>query len=215
MFDAIKSIFLKKQSKPNITTEINRTIGLDDIRTHFNNNTPGEFIENAELINKIKSKIKPNRKNIFILDDICEIVQILEEDFKKYLEKVGRLDDFNLIPMCRKTVGFDVLSIAVNHPEISIDAIMSDIVFGGNEKINGKKIIIDGIDVVIMLKSLNDKLNYLLFTGNVFGENMETSHSFSKKFEKSMGEPIFDHVLIKDAQIIFEDSIFERIIDAL
>lgn len=213
MFEIFKKIFSEKV--PISNDDQCGIVRLEDFRTHFENNSKNEFSENKLLIENIKSHLKPNRKNIFILDDICEIVEILKDDLEKYLTKINRNNEFNLISLCGKSVGFDMISIVANHPEITVDALMTDIIFGGNEKINGKKIIVDGVDIVIVLKSLNPTLNYIMFTGNIFNENLENSYSFSKKFEKCVGGSILDHVLIKDAHIVFEDSVFERIIGSL
>lgn len=216
MFKLIKGMFSDKTSVNDVGIEQSHTLHIEEIKKHFQNTSPDTgFVENSNLIESIKANLQPNRKNIFILDDICEIVEILKGDFETYLKKINRVDEFNLVSMCGRSVGFDMLSIIANHSDVKVDAIMTDIIFGGNEKINGKKIIVDGVDIVIILKAINHNLNYIMFTGNVFSENVENSHTFSQKFEKSMGETITDHILIKDAQIVFEDSIFERIIETL
>ena len=216
MFKLIKDMFSEKSSTQVVEIDKSSVLDMEEIKNHFKTVTKDAgFVENTHLIESIKKKLHPNRKNIFILDDICEIVEILKDDFEKYLSNIGRVDEFNVVSLCGKSVGFDMLSILANHSEVTVDAIMTDIIFGGNEKINGKKIIIDGVDIVIILKSVNDNLNYIMFTGNVFSENIENSYSFSKKFEQHIGESILDHVLIKDAQIVFDDSVFERIIKEL
>ena len=49
-----------------------------------------------------------------------------------------------------------------------IDKKVQEVYDALTEKINGKKMIVDGIDIIIILKKLNPSLPYILFTGNIF-----------------------------------------------
>lgn len=213
MFSFFKNFFSDSNgvSKSVVTHEL--TIG--SLKQHFLDKNSIGFKEKSELIQSIFVKKDKNKRNIFILDDVCEIVEILKNDFEDHLKKINRLDDFNIFALCTKTVGFDMLSIIVCYPEITVDVILTDIVFGGNEKLNGKKIIVDGVDVVIAAKQANNSLNFVLFTGNVLTQKNENNYDFSKKFNDFFGESISKYAYIKDTDIIFDGEIFDKLISGL
>lgn len=190
-------------------------ISLEDIKKHFANVCDDGFQENIELIEDVKRKIKPNRKNIFILDDVCEITDILECELSEYLELNNKLDKINLIPLCGSEAGFDMISIISNHPEITIDYIITDITFGSNRKINDKKTIIDGVDVLFLSKSVNPNIRFVVITGNILDKCNVEHYTFAKKFAQCLGEPILDHIVFKDNS--FTDNIekYEHILGDL
>ena len=70
MFESIRNLFSRKQQSMDTTTiEKNRAITLDDFKSHFQKNNLNEFVENAELVAAIKSKINPvTKRNIIRLD---------------------------------------------------------------------------------------------------------------------------------------------------
>ena len=59
-------------------------LDIDALKKHFNtiktSINPDGFCENEKLIQEIINNIKPDRKNIFILDDVYDIVEILSEE---------------------------------------------------------------------------------------------------------------------------------------
>lgn len=188
-------------------------LNISDIKSHFSSIRPDdEYVEDTFLIDKIKSILKPNRKNVFIIDDNCEIVKIVTSDFNNYLKTIDRVDDFNVIQMCKKTAGFDMLSIIAKYPEIRIDGLIADIILGGNEKINGKKIIVDAVDLVILLKSINPDVKYSLFTGTPFSAKNENGSRVATKFENFFEESILSVTFMKDANVVFDDAMFSRIV---
>ncbi len=213
MFGIVGKIFKRNKPHPEDNRDVYRLLDFDQVKYHFNSVRPDdEYVEDTYLIDKIKNGIKPERKNIFILEDDCEIVKIVTTDFKNYLKSVGRENEYNIIPLCSKTVGFDMLSIIAKYPEIKIDGLIADIVFGGNEKINGKKIIIDAVDLVILMTTVNPNIKYALFTGTAFSENNENGSRIAMKYEKYFGTSIMSVTFMKDVNVIFDESMFMRVL---
>lgn len=220
MFDWIKKIFFNvdKDIANKDACSINM-LDIDALKKHFNTIktpiNPDGFCENEKLIQEIINNIKPDRKNIFILDDVYDIVEILSEELTKKLETQGLSNEFNIIGMHTPQVGFDMLSILINHTEIKTDYILTDITFGGNEKINGKKIIVDGIDVLIIAKTINENLGYIIFTGNILSETNVKNYAFALKYEKFFNDTILNHAIIKDSVIDFNKNLNDVLFDKL
>ena len=85
MFDWIKKIFFNvdKDIANKDACSINM-LDIDALKKHFitikTPINPDGFCENEKLIQEIINNIKPDRKNIFILDDVYDIVEILSEE---------------------------------------------------------------------------------------------------------------------------------------
>lgn len=216
MINWIKSFFTS--SKPLDTKENDiALLTLNDIKLHFSNDNNG-FKENIELIQNIKNVIDVNKKNIFILDDIEDIVDILSSEFNSSLEKFNKVDKFNVIKMHTPLVGFNMISILAKHDDIPVYGLITDITFGGNERLNGRKIIIDGIDVLILTKMKFDNLKFLIFTGNILSENNVRNYNFALKFEKYFNANILEYMIIKDSAINFSGNskgIFDNLVEKL
>ena len=87
MFDVIKKFFSNPsnnffQYENDITL-----ISLNEIKQHLNLITEKEKIKNHILINHIKNKMSPNKKNVFILDSVCLITEIIENELNDCLKK--------------------------------------------------------------------------------------------------------------------------------
>lgn len=213
MFEFIKNIFKKESRKNTDTSVFHNFLTVEKINSHFDSDRPSdEFNEDTHLIENIRARLNPNRKNVFILDDQCDIVKIIEGDFKKYLIKINRDNEFNIITICKKTAGFDLLSI-VRHPDIKIDVLMSDIIFGGNEKINGEKMVVDGVDLAILTRSINPNSKHCLFTGMTFGDHSDYGVMLASKYEKYFGKSMDEVTFIKDANVVFDNSMFSMVLD--
>jgi hypothetical protein len=226
MFSILKKLFLKDKKSDDININENfddiTILTIEEIRDHFETVGHGKnkigFEENTDLIKDIRNNIVEGRKNIFILDDVCDIVGILRDELTNSLRIANKLDKVNIHSLCNRSVGFDMLSILANHKDISVEYLITDITFGGNEKINGKKIIVDGIDVLIIAKNTLTIDEYVIFTGNILSESNVNSYNFAKKFEKYLGESILDHAIIKDSAINMDvsvDNLFGNIIKGL
>lgn len=215
MFNWIKNLFTKSKIE-NIIDDNIVVLTLEDIKNHFESTGIGFEMDKGKIEN-IRKRLDPNRKNIFILDDICEIVDILEKDLIEKLREKNKLDRVNIISLCTKNVGFDMLSILSEYDDISIDFLITDIIFGGNQKINGVNTIIDGIDIVIISKEKNADMKYVIFTGNVLTEANVRNYNFAKKFKKYMNDSILNHTIIKDSFLSFnkEQDIFNVMIDKI
>lgn len=218
MLKWLKDKFSTQIEENNYSDDI-KILQLDEIRNHFKNVEIQQdgFKEDPEVLSFIKAQIQPNKINVFILDDVCDIVEILKEELEKSLEKVGKINDVNIIALCEQHVGFDMLGILGNHDEIPIDALITDITFGGNDRINGKKIIVDGIDILILsaMKFGKENLKYLIFTGNILSETNVKNYAFALKYEKYFKESILNHAIIKDSAINFDDANTINLFDSL
>lgn len=216
--------WFKKSSKTNkIKEECSldsiTTPSLSDIRHHFETLGQGYnengFRENQKIVEDLRNNYDLSKKNIFIVDDMCEISEILKDEITVYLEKTDKIDKINVITMCGKRVGFDMLSLIANHSDIKIDYLITDITFGCNEIFDGKKIIIDGVDLVILLRNVYPTAKYILFTGNILSENNVKSYNFARKFNKYTNECILNHAIIKDTDDAFNDEKCEQIVREL
>ncbi len=215
MIKWFKDLFKTKIKEIDKDNTIN-LLTLNDVKYHFSNNIG--FQENNKLIENIKSNIDVNKKNIFILDDVEEIVDILSNEFSNSLKKYNKIDEFNIIKLHTPLVGFDMVSILANHDDITVYGLITDITFGGNERLNGKKIILDGIDILILTKMKFDNLKFLIFTGNILSENNIKNYNFALKFEKYFNDNILKYTIIKDAAINFSCSntcIFDSLVEKL
>lgn len=207
MISFLKKMFNSTEENETVNVEQIKILNLNDIKKHFESIAAGNDVgykPNLDIIDEIKSKIIPNKKILFILDDEPNVVDIIVEDITYILEKYSIVDKFQIIPMVGKEVGFDFL--AVLNEDIHIDCLITDITFAGNNKINGENFIIDGIDVVILTKMKFNDIEYILFTGNALTENNHRTFNFVKKFQEYMIDNIFDKVIIKSKNIDFENE---------
>lgn len=186
-------------------------ITLDEIHTHFNileHNSDQDFTgfkPDETFLDSLKDKIKPDRKNIFILDDVCDLVDILDEELTNELKNKKILDKFNIITMCTLSVGFDMLSVLAL-TDIKVDFLLTDITFGGNRIINGEHIVLDGIDTLILIKEKFPDCQFLIFTGNILTESNIKHYNFSKKFNYYMNESILKYIIHKDTALNFDQE---------
>lgn len=214
--------FFKNKKRDSVikVEELNLSVlTLDEVNMHFNACEHNDslhrtwFRADDKLLEDIKSKIIEGRKNIFILDDVCELTDILYDELIEQLTRRNIIDNCNVIPLCTLSVGFDMLSILAL-TDIKVDFLLTDITFGGNRVINGKNTILDGVDTLIITKEKFPDCNYLIFTGNILSEVNIRHYNFSKKFERYMHESILPHVIHKDTVLNFEHDnniIFEKI----
>lgn len=193
--------------KRNNKLEINNIslIDLDEMKQHFSRPNNYGFVENNKIFENIKLNIDPEKSNIFILDDIPEIVNILSKELYKSLKKFDKHNNFNIITMDSTQVGFDMIAILSNH-DIVVDCLITDIIFGGTEKINGSNITVDGIDILILTKGKFSHLKFLIFTGNILSEYNIKNYDFALKFERFFKDNILKYTIIKDVAINFTND---------
>lgn len=83
MFKWIKNKFFNVNNDI-VYNDSMQILNIDTLKKHFNTIktpiNPDGFCENEKLIQEIINNIKPDRKNIFILDDVYDIVEILSEE---------------------------------------------------------------------------------------------------------------------------------------
>ncbi len=162
--------------------------------------------KNEKLINTINSTIDNDKLNIYILDDVERIAKIISAEIKVNLTKLNKIDNINIIPMFGKNVGFDFLNIIHNLEAPKIDILITDITFGGNNLFNGKKIILDGVDCVILATMKNPKLKYIFFTGNILSESNIRNFIFAKKFLDYFKDSILKHTILKEVDVTFSNN---------
>lgn len=212
MIKTIKKIFSKDSTEDlNIPQTLSYTSLKDDFSIQLSENHATGFIENKELSELILKKIKPNTKIIFLIDDNCFIMGMLEEELQ---QRLGDSEEYTIIAMCSSYVAYDFMTLITKY-NIKPDYLIVDIEFGQIERINEKNVKLDGIDLLIESHLINNEISYKLFTGNVITKETAINYDYVKKYEYYFGEKILDSVLIKDTALNFGigEDIFSIIFD--
>ena len=135
-----------------------------------------------------------NKKNLLILDDIAATDRMFSIDFAN-IKKDYNVDienDYNIIKCFGSSCGF-MAEKFINNFSLPIDAAILDISIGNNIKLKRGNIKeIDGIDIHILIKSINPEAKVIFMTGHaVTMKNKDCVHYFEKF--NATGENIEDH----------------------
>ncbi len=143
---------------------------------------------------------KIGKKNLLIVDDKEGIISSVLNDLKVLNEEhiIFDLDDYNIIALHTNMAGFNVLEVLTKAPGIEINYALLDIVLGGKKIVNGKRKMVDGVDVAIEIWKKFPTAEILFFSGCMIGYD-EIPLNFKTKFDTFTNDDMNDYILSKDA----------------
>ena len=160
-----------------------------------------EWIKNENWCNDYDT----NKKTILIMDDREEIISSVLDDLAA-LDNTNNffLEDYNILTVSSKMAGFSVLDILEKAPKIEINFALLDVILGGKKNIDGKRKMVDGVDVAIAIWEKFPNADILFFSGCIIETNDDT-FSFKNKFDKYTDDDMNNYLMPKD--ITFEQEL--------
>lgn len=160
-----------------------------------------EWIKNENWCNDYD----PNKKTILIMDDREEIISSVLDDLAA-LDNTNNffLEDYNILTVSSKMAGFSVLDILEKAPKIEINFALLDVILGGKKNIDGKRKMVDGVDVAIAIWEKFPNADILFFSGCIIETN-DDPFSFKNKFDKYTDDDMNNYLMPKD--ITFEQEL--------
>lgn len=160
-----------------------------------------EWIKNENWCNDYD----PNKKTILIMDDREEIISSVLDDLAA-LDNTNNffLEDYNILTVSSKMAGFSVLDILEKAPKIEINFALLDVILGGKKNIDGKRKMVDGVDVAIAIWEKFPNADILFFSGCIIETN-DDPFSFKNKFDKYTDDDMNNYLIPKD--ITFEQEL--------
>lgn len=146
-----------------------------------------------------------NKKTILIMDDREEIISSVLDDLAA-LDNTNNffLEDYNILTVSSKMAGFSVLDILEKAPKIEINFALLDVILGGKKNIDGKRKMVDGVDVALAIWEKFPNADILFFSGCII-ENNDDPFSFKNKFDKYTDDDMNNYLMPKD--ITFEQEL--------
>ena len=146
-----------------------------------------------------------NKKTILIMDDREEIISSVLDDLAA-LDNTNNffLEDYNILTVSSKMAGFSVLDILEKAPKIEIKFALLDVILGGKKNIDGKRKMVDGVDVAIAIWEKFPNADILFFSGCIIETN-DDPFSFKNKFDKYTDDDMNNYLMPKD--ITFEQEL--------
>ena len=146
-----------------------------------------------------------NKKTILIMDDREEIISSVLDDLAA-LDNTNNffLEDYNILTVSSKMAGFSVLDILEKAPKIEINFALLDVILGGKKNIDGKRKMVDGVDVAIAIWEKFPNADILFFSGCIIETN-DDPFSFKNKFDKYTDDDMNNYLMPKD--ITFEQEL--------
>lgn len=136
-----------------------------------------------------------NKKNILIMDDKDEIISsVIDDLYTLESNSTFYLDDYNILTISSKMAGFHVFDILEKASKIEIDYALLDIILGGKKVINGKRVMIDGIDVAIQIWNHFPQSEILFFSGCIIDQSIKETKI---KFDAFTGDDLNNFMLPK------------------
>ncbi len=153
-----------------------------------------EWIKNENWCNDYD----PNKKTILIMDDREEIISSVLDDLAA-LDNTNNffLEDYNILTVSSKMAGFSVLDILEKAPKIEINFALLDVILGGKKNIDGKRKMVDGVDVAIAIWEKFPNADILFFSGCIIETN-DDPFSFKNKFDKYTDDDMNNYLMPKD-----------------
>lgn len=140
----------------------------------------------------------PERKTILIMDDREEIISSVLDDLVSLDSSDDFfLDDYNIIAVSSKMAGFYVLDILEKAPDIEINYALLDIILGGKKAIDGKRKMVDGVDIAIAIWEKFSSADILFFSGCII-ETTDDPSNFKNKFDTYSGDDMNNYLMPKD-----------------
>ena len=160
-----------------------------------------EWIKNENWCNDYD----PNKKTILIMDDREEIISSVLDDLAA-LDNTNNffLEDYNILTVSSKMAGFSVLDILEKAPKIEINFALLDVILGGKKNIDGKRKMVDGVDVALAIWEKFPNADILFFSGCIIETN-DDPFSFKNKFDKYTDDDMNNYLMPKD--ITFEQEL--------
>lgn len=194
------SMFFGKKNnivEPTTTVKINN-------KNNNNNMTIDEQIEWIKNENWCND-YDINKKTILIMDDREEIISSVLDDLAA-LDNTNNffLEDYNILTVSSKMAGFSVLDILEKAPKIEINFALLDVILGGKKNIDGKRKMVDGVDVALAIWEKFPNADILFFSGCII-ENNDDPFSFKNKFDKYTDDDMNNYLMPKD--ITFEQGL--------
>ena len=192
------SMFFGKKNnivEPTTTSKINNNNIIMTIDEQI------EWIKNENWCNDYD----PNKKTILIMDDREEIISSVLDDLAA-LDNTNNffLEDYNILTVSSKMAGFSVLDILEKAPKIEIKFALLDVILGGKKNIDGKRKMVDGVDVAIAIWEKFPNADILFFSGCIIETN-DDPFSFKNKFDKYTDDDMNNYLMPKD--ITFEQEL--------
>lgn len=146
-----------------------------------------------------------NKKTILIMDDREEIISSVLDDLAA-LDNTNNffLEDYNILTVSSKMAGFSVLDILEKAPKIEINFALLDVILGGKKNIDGKRKMVDGVDVALAIWEKFPNADILFFSGCIIETN-DDPFSFKNKFDKYTDDDMNNYLMPKD--ITFEQEL--------
>jgi len=141
------------------------------------------------------------------MDDREAIISSMMDDLYSLddQETDFNLSKYNILTIHSKMAGFFVMDILKYAPLITINYALLDIILGGKKVIDGKRKMLDGVDVAIEIWKNFDAAEILFFSGCIIESDSKDIFNFKDKFEEFAGESIENFILPKDSS--FEDEL--------
>ncbi len=160
-----------------------------------------EWIKNENWCNDYDT----NKKTILIMDDREEIISSVLDDLAA-LDNTNNffLEDYNILTVSSKMAGFSVLDILEKAPKIEINFALLDVILGGKKNIDGKRKMVDGVDVALAIWEKFPNADILFFSGCIIETN-DDPFSFKNKFDKYTDDDMNNYLMPKD--ITFEQEL--------
>lgn len=149
----------------------------------------------------------PSNKTLLIMDDREAIISSMLDDLYSLDMELAdfKLDNYNILTIHSKMAGFNVLDILEKAPLIEIHYALLDIILGGKKVIDGKRKMVDGVDVAIEIWNHFDSAEILFFSGCIIESDGKDIFNFKDKFENFSGDKIENYILPKDSS--FDDEL--------
>ncbi len=153
-----------------------------------------EWIKNENWCNDYDT----NKKTILIMDDREEIISSVLDDLAA-LDNTNNffLEDYNILTVSSKMAGFSVLDILEKAPKIEINFALLDVILGGKKNIDGKRKMVDGVDVALAIWEKFPNADILFFSGCIIETN-DDPFSFKNKFDKYTDDDMNNYLIPKD-----------------
>ena len=187
--------------KKNNIVEPTTTVKINNNNNNMSVDEQIEWIKNENWCNEYDT----NKKTILIMDDREEIISSVLDDLAA-LDNTNNffLEDYNILTVSSKMAGFSVLDILEKAPKIEINFALLDVILGGKKNIDGKRKMVDGVDVAIAIWEKFPNADILFFSGCIIETN-DDPFSFKNKFDKYTDDDMNNYLIPKD--ITFEQEL--------
>ena len=187
--------------KKNNIVEPTTTVKINNNNNNMTIDEQIEWIKNENWCNDYD----PNKKTILIMDDREEIISSVLDDLAA-LDNTNNffLEDYNILTVSSKMAGFSVLDILEKAPKIEINFALLDVILGGKKNIDGKRKMVDGVDVALAIWEKFPNADILFFSGCIIETN-DDPFSFKNKFDKYTDDDMNNYLMPKD--ITFEQEL--------